>query len=61
MQLKINMSVLSDINEEVFIDKIKNYPALYNDQHSDYTNRCKKEEFWQGLAEFMDKPGKLEQ
>ncbi|XP_023312409.1 uncharacterized protein LOC108915823 [Anoplophora glabripennis] len=50
------MSLLSDIDEEVFIDKIKNYPAIYNDQHSDYTNRCKKEELWQELAEFMDKP-----
>lgn len=56
--IKIKMSMLSDIDEEVFIDKIKKFPALYNDQHSDYTNRSKKEELWQELSEYMDKSGK---
>ncbi|KAJ8967357.1 hypothetical protein NQ314_002943 [Rhamnusium bicolor] len=53
------MSVLPDIDEEAFIDQIKNYPAIYNDQHSDYTNRFKREEVWQEVADFMGKPAAI--
>ncbi|KAJ8956849.1 hypothetical protein NQ318_014264 [Aromia moschata] len=53
------MSVLPDIDEETFINQIKNYPAIYNDQHSDYTNRCRREEVWQEISDFMDKPAAI--
>ncbi|KAJ8959256.1 hypothetical protein NQ317_015854 [Molorchus minor] len=51
------MSVLPEIDEESLIDKIKDHPAIYNDQHLDYTNRSKKDEAWQEVASYMGKPG----
>lgn len=48
----------TNLNEELFLKNICNYPVIFDSQSKGYSNRLLKLKAWKNVADFMDISGK---